>query len=361
MAAGDFSPSYMPDVLVKQQEMWAAGRSDRDLNHPEVGLQGVLSRQQVTFAEILRGDQCVGFKAAWLKSSANTVTDNSDSESNIEDCDLSGVEMESDSQTYAPNVFLRTSFMVTDDECKDLFTAQEKIARGMLDAKTKLKKTLSEKLVAFLNSNASASDFTIAKGAIHHTLDGVVHEIAPSDWNSDLLAEFQLHSDYNDLQSPYMLTGMNFWKDFWLTPYRTDFAKDKAQNVYQQGPFDIIFDPRNVDSVNDPAKRTYLIDAGALGWFSKNYNLSVTPDEIANDVYRYQESDMSLTFQNGGQSLPLTYDVYMKKGCYIKNGKARVPGWTFEVNLMGGLHVAPPDANDKNGIFAFDQIEAEAS
>lgn len=359
MAAGDFSASYLPDVLVRQEEIWADGRNTRELQHPEAALQGVLSRQQVTFDPILRGDQCVGFKAAWLKSGNTTVVDNSAGASDLENCDITGAEIESVSATYAPNIAFRTSFEVRDDECKDLFAAQDKIAYAMLNAKTQLKKSLSASLIAFLNSNASASEYTIARGAIHHTLSGSVQQIDPSLWNSDLLSEFFLHAEWNKFNNPYILSGSNFIKDFWIDPYRVDVAKT-SQNVYRQGPFDMVFDPRNVDTVN-ATKRSYLIDAGALGFFCKNNNAATVAEEITADTFRYQERDMSLTITNGGQSLPLTYDIYMKRGCHVKNGNARVPGWTFEVQLLGGLHAAPPDNDGKNGITIFDQVEEVAS
>lgn len=352
MAAGDFSASYLPDVLVRQEEVWADGRNTREVRHPEAALQGVLSRQMVNYDPILRGSECVGFKATWLKSANTTVVDNSDELSDLANCDITGAEIESVSTTYAPNIFLRHTFMVTDDECKDLFDAQTKIAYAMLNAKTQLKKTLSSKLIAFLNANASASKYTIALGGIHHTLTGTVQEIDPSLWTPDLLAEFDLHAQWHELDNPYILTGSNFYKDFWLTPFRSENSKT-THDVYPGGPFDFIFDARNVDTVN-ATKRSYLIDAGSLGFFVKNYNAATAPEEIKSDLWRYQERDMSVTVMNGGQAIPLTYDVYMSRGCYIKGGKARVPGWTFEVQLNGGMHVAPADLDGDNGILAFD-------
>src|SRR5690606_10057660 len=241
--------------------------------------KGVLERQAVTFDPILMGDQCVGYKAAWLKASVS-VTDNSDGESDLDACDMQGTEIESDNATYAPNISLRTGpILVKDDECKDMFDMQEKIARAMLTAKTELKKSLTQTLLTWLNANASASDYTIAYGAIHHTLNGVVQEIDPTEWTSDILAEFNLHAQYHKLNNPYILTGRNLYKDFWLTPFRTDFGNDAAQGVYTQGPYDLIFDPRNIDVFNS-VDRTYFIDAGALGFFVKNYNSSTTPEQI---------------------------------------------------------------------------------
>lgn len=355
MAAGDFSASYIPDVLVKQEQVWADSRADRELQHPEDALQGVLARQQVSFDPILRGGECVGYKAAWLKSGNTTVVDNSAGGSNLENCNITGDELESVSTTYAPNISLRATYQVKDDECKDLFDAQEKIARGALNAKTQLKKTLSTKLIGILNANGSASNFTIAEGAIHHTLSGVVHQIAPTDWTSDLIAEFMLHAAWNKFNAPYLINGSNFYKDYFLTPYRTDFGNQDAQGAYRQAGIDMVFDPMNVDGVNG-TKRTYMVDAGALGFFCKNYNGSVTAEQITADRFRWQERDMSLTFVNAGQTIPVTFDVYMERGCHVKNGTARVPGWTFEYQLNAGIHIAPPDGDSKNGITIFDKV-----
>ena len=136
MAAGDFSASQMPLVLLKQTRIFLGGarvNSQRNDSRLQT-VKAVLENQTARPIPVMTGRECTGVKITWLKACDESVVDCADGGFTAV-CDITGPEIESVAETLPNNLCLSKSFTVTDDECNDLFTYEDKMAEALLNAK----------------------------------------------------------------------------------------------------------------------------------------------------------------------------------------------------------------------------------
>jgi hypothetical protein len=337
MAQGDFSASYLGDILVKQQEMWANPRSLNQLNEYTETAQAILSNQMVRWLPIMEnGRKCIGVKATWLKDCDDTVTDCS-SGNNLSNCDISGHEIESDSKLYPENLCIRDSFKVMDDECKDQYEAQEKIAFAMIRSKQKIQKKLNTKIISFLDANITANLFTGTYGDI----DGTETYFAPSYWTQDIIAEFDLTNVMNKIRTPIVLNGSNLRTAVFNAQFN-QLNSDQKDQAAKFGHMKMYWDLLNIDTTVG-SKATYLVDAGGVGFFNLNNYMNTAPEQTndnQNSVV-WHETSPNLSYMNGNAEQPLKFDITMLRKCTVI-GSQRLWGYHYEVQLRGGLHLGPP-------------------
>lgn len=339
MAAGDFSASYLGDILVKQQEMWANPRSLNQLNEYTETARAVLTNQMVRWNPVLTdGKKCIGVNATWLKDCDDTVTDCS-SGNNLANCDITGNEIESVKKLYQENLCIRNTFVVNDDECKDTYDAMEKVAFAMIRAKQKIQKKLNEKVIAFLDANIMANAFTGTYGTIHGGTTSTY--FAANYWTQDLVAELDLTAVMNKLRTPLILHGTNLRTAFFNANFNqlNDNQKDQIAKFQH---FNMFWDVMNIDT-QLAKKVTFLFDAGGLGFFCRNNYDNVAPVNMNDNqnTHVWYETSPNLTWRNGTSDEPLKFDVTMLRKCIV-NGSQRRWGYHYEVQLRGGLHLGPP-------------------
>ena len=185
MAIGDFSASFLSEVQVRIDAVFANGRNQKELSYPMPALRSMLDRQNVSWNPILLGNRCVGMRADWLKDcQAPSLLDPKDA-----DCTITGQPIESVKQDYAPNFAEIETFRVTDDECKDVYTAQDKIAYNMATKSVKLARKVSQRLIAFLNANAQTNAWPDAPGI---NANGTTYEFLAIDETPDFFARLHL-------------------------------------------------------------------------------------------------------------------------------------------------------------------------
>lgn len=355
MAAGDFTASQLYDIKTRQETIFADPRSNRELKRPVGTVLAVAANQKVTWHPIMKGRKCVGVQAVWLKKCADTVVDFSSSNALV-DCDISATEIESNSLTLSPTFKLRDSFVVWDDECKDLIEVNEKIAWASIRTKVALEEKLNQKTIAFLNANKMVNAFTPAAGSIGVAAGapaGSQTRVDPAYWNEDIIAEFDLAAEFNELNSPYVINGTNLRSAFFNAAYNTLNSDEKDQKAKFQH-FDMYFDSRVINGITT-RKSTFIVDSGALGLWIQNENESEVPVEW-NDrkgMVAWRENSINLAYRDGSAVVPVAFDVYMYRDCKIAGNGARRMGWFFEYNLRGGIAVGPPDCNDGTGILEY--------
>lgn len=355
MAAGDFSASQMFAVKTRQEAIFADPRSNRELKRPVGTVAAVGANQQVTWNPIMKGRNCVGVQAYWLKKCTDTVVDFTSGNA-LANCDISATQIESDSLTLSPTFKLRDTFVVYDDQCADHIDAQEKIAWAALRTKVALEEKLNQKVIAFLNANKMVNQFTPASGSIGvaaGTPAGSETRVDPAYWNEDIIAEFDLASEFNELNSPYIVNGTNLRSAFFNAAYnvRNDDEKDQIAKFQH---FDMYFDSRVINGVTT-RKSTFIIDSGALGLWIQNENANDVPESQSDRkaMFTWRENSLNLSYRDGNSLVPVAFDVYMYKDCTVASNGARRWGWFFEYNLRGGIAVGPADCNDGTGILEY--------
>lgn len=360
MSAGDFSASAMNDVVVRATEIWQEPRSMSELRPQVQSAKTALQNQLVQIIPIMQGDTCIGVKSAWLKSCDDTVVDLTSSA--WSDCVITGSELESDNKVYGPTYNKVKSFTVWDEDCKDIYDVVDKIAYGQLKAKAALRKDLNATLIAYLQSNRCANEYSDTLGSIPVGTPTVT-EFTSAYWNEDLIAEFDLIREFNLMSgASYLISGTNLRNAEFNAKYNAANADGKDE-ILKLGHFPISFDPLNVDSTAG-AKSTFMVDPSAMAWFSWNQYQNEAPENKLdpNNTHVWKEYDPEISFQNGPRFEALSYDVEMQRLCKV-SGAAGVRhskryGWAFNYILRGGFILGPGDCNGGTGIQEFRNVES---
>lgn len=349
MAAGDFTASSLSDIQLKQAQMFKEGRHLRELTYPAHALKAFLERQRVAWHPILKGEKCIAVEASWLKDcAADGTTDGEDVT-----CDIAGLQIESDNEQYKPTFSLREIFAVTDDECRDMFAFQEKVAYSMLVKKTKLIKRFTTAFAAFIAAGATASVF-VPEGMTNNA--GTL-EFAPIDANPSFLAKIALAAEMNRFENYYLLSGITFWE----SKYNAQFEKlndDQRDREAKFNAFDMFWDPLNFQRLSIPNKM-FMIEAGSAGFFPQNDYMSLSPTELTSENWTWREK-IDLKYADDARLQDVYIDVRMTRECIVQEKDHRntpKAGWHFELLLSGGLILGPTDCTGGQGIIELEQVE----
>lgn len=345
MAAGSFSASLLGDIIRKQEEMWKNSRVNNNFDQPIETARVILANQQVAWDPIMNNARkCIGQKVVWLKQSDSTIGDGATAS-----CTIAGTEIESDSKTYAPNLILNREFKVLDDQCKDIFEVQDKIAYQMMWAKTLLLSAFNVKVIALLEANLMAN-VAPQSGTYNATTKATYY--TSGYWNQDLIAELNLSAIMNKINNPIILNGTNLYNAYFNSQYnvRNDNQKDQ---VAKFNHFNMYWDPRNIDSTVG-AKATYVIDTGVLGFFNQNEYNTLVPywNEDDKNTFTWREDLPGLSYMDNGVMKNCAVDVRMQRRC-AANGSNLAFGYYFDVIFRGGLVTAPLNVSTDKGILKF--------
>jgi aminopeptidase N len=108
------------------------------------------------------------------------------------------------------------------------------------------------------------------------------------------------------------------------------------------GAFPTYFDIANIDSVNDPALKTYMLSLGSMAMVSKAFNPDVP--ETTFDFIRYT---MRSAFMP-----ELVYDVWYNNKC--KEGQSRRVEHSWTIRLTADIFQNPQGCQNGNtGVLAF--------
>lgn len=357
MAAGDFTASAMASIIVKQEAIFADPRSNRELSFPLESAKALLENQLVRFGAVteMMGRKCPTVKATFLKACRDNTLDLTDSENDITDCDFAGTEIESDNIDLAANAAWKESFAVWDNECTDIYTVEDKLAYGLAVSTLNVEKRINTAVAAFLHAQAQANLYTGTYG----TIVGDVTNFPATEWTPDLLAEFDITAEFNEIRNPILLTGTNFKNAIYNAQYNFANLDQKDQKL----KFDAwrwYFDPRTIDSTVG-AKATFLFDAGAMAFWPKNEFANLAPMQVDGDTFVFAMPSRNLQYRDGNMMKPVMFDIYMKRVCDVATVGPRVVrrwGTIVEVHVAYGLQLGPEDCNNGSGILEFVNVPA---
>lgn len=349
MAAGDYSASALPDILLKIDELFADPRSARELQHPLESAKAVLENQMVRFIPTMLGDKCTGVNAAWLKSCADTSV-GCDGDDLLSDCEITGDELESDSKAFPDNFCYRDRFAVMDIDCKDKFEFDEKMAYGFATKTLQLEKNLNNAIITFLGANASANLYTNTLGTIQV---GGETDYKPEQYVPEtLFADLDLTAIFNEINNPILLSGTLMRNAFYNAGFN-NLNMDQKDQKAQFDAWNLYFDPRSVDSVAGE-QAMYMFDAGAMAFWCKNEFTNLAPNNQMDpaNTHTFALPSRHLMYRDGNAMKKVMFDVYTQRKCVISNG-LRKWGTHVEIQLRGGLHLGPLDCNSGSGILEF--------
>ena len=213
----------------------------------------------------------------------------------------------------------------------------------LLKADKELTESFAAYAVAQLEAFKGTNALTTGKGNVV----GTETYILPAYWTSAIVAYFNRVTIMNQFNSPMFITGSNLYEPTYVAKAMAANSDGKGDAALW-GSLNPFFDLWNIDTVNTPDLKSYLVSMGSVAMAFKNYNPS-TP-ERGFDHVRYT---MPARFIPG-----LTYDVYYNNSC-----NSRKENWlhNYTVKMKADIFLNPAgcDATNK-GVLAFTCGEAGA-
>lgn len=352
MAAGSFSASDLPDVIIKMNEMFGGDRLAPELNKDIDTIMALATRQTAKFDKmdvLLDVLDCRGAKVVFLKSCTNEAVDIVATP--ITDCALVGAETESASMTLANNLGWMESFKVLGSDCKDAFSVVDKIAHLMTVKMANLEEKINLAAIAFLMANEQA-----VADPLTYTETGNVVNVPEGAWTPAFLAEIAVMSKLSKLYNPFIISGSNLYVANFLADYRSA-SSPSVDAVLKSGPFDIYFDIQNIDTVVG-AKATFLVDPSSYVFWPSNQYENMAPEPFSNGstLYKWRQRAPRLQYNDNGSLKPVYFDVESQEACEVVGG-VKYTNYVFNIFFRGGLQLGPQvcDAS-ATGILQFNML-----
>jgi hypothetical protein len=364
MAAGDFTASQLCDLTLKIDQIYADPRNNRELEPNVDATKAILENQRATFHELmLDGKRCVGVKAAFLKSCDTTVDDCT---TPPEDCEISGVELESASIDLETDC-LQTNLSVLDDQCADVFSADDKVAFGIAQRIALIEENLNNAIIAWLIANATANVYSDGCGTIDGETGVTCFDAATwakgcntccddTTGGCNIWAELDLIARFNEIKNPVILSGTPLFNQAFCSPHLNKNDNGKAtQSILDQ--WNLYFDPRGVDTVaGEPT--AFMIEPWNVAFWAKSGKdtEAMTPVNLLDqyNTHVWQRPSTRLFYRDGSTIKPVMFDIrYQRRSSVSTNtGDCRL-GHHFNIKLNYGLGLGPNDCADGSGILQF--------
>lgn len=331
LAAGDFSPSVLSDVLIKMANMWKDDNVKSEFEADVEVVKAIMAEQTADVKLLEDPDKDREVKVSWIKPVDTTPTDFTDQ------CDIGGDQLETDVKTYALSYAKTTGFSVTDEVHRtNLFERSEVVAKGFLLRMKDLDEIIAQTLVAKIESFKGVNVVTNGKGTVVSTET----YIDPTLWDSGLFAYLFRVAKMNRMSNPFLLTGQNLYDQNWNAILdalnangKGDAAKFKAMRKY--------FDLFNIDVVNSPDLKTYMIDKGSIAMAFKS--------RFKGKVEEYTSGADQKRFSIASKNIPgVIYDVYYNNECTNNDIKHN---WSFVARF--DIFNAPAAVATRTGVLSF--------
>lgn len=313
-AAGTFTASALQSILAKADEMWVGNMGTRDyMAHTET-LNALLANQRPGMFRELEGEKDNTVKLIWLHDC------NEDTDACSNDCTVGGPELSSNSKDYTLNLCRTAGFNVDEKALRsNVFTMEEIVARGILNAQKKMDEWLNSQSISFLAANTGTSVY-FAKDWAQES-GGVNIEVPSSDFdNRRVIPKILLTAMRNNFDRPYTISGELLWLDAWEAAMNAANADGKGDAAKFQ-TLQRYHDLWAFDAANSPDEMLYVVNSGATAFVSKAY-YGDTPTEYMTQR-RWSRPSFNLpnvrydwVYTNECSSNEITH----KFSCYVKAG-----------------------------------------
>lgn len=333
MASGDFSCADLQTVLVTMDRVWANQQVNKDYVSYAESLRAIITEQTASFEALQSSEKDNKVKVFWIKDCDETISDCGN------DCVVGGSTPEADCKEYELDICKTTGFSVPEKRFRTSnLTREEVVARALLRRLKTMDEYLAKAVVAKLNAFAGVNQFSTSIGSVV----GTTTYIAPALWTADIAGYFAQVAIMNKLSNPFVLNGTNLWQQNWQAQFN-NLNQDQKDALAKLGSIRMYWDPFNVDTVNSPAKRSYLIDKGSVAFVNKAYYPLNNPVEyIGAGQTRYSIESRSIP--------GVFYDVVYTNEC-VNN--EIIHHWSLYVKA--GIFLNPLGCNDEvTGVLMFE-------
>lgn len=356
MAAGDFTPSALPKLLLALDDTMNDSRVQQrqTLMPPTDIIEQVKNIETANWNSVRPNDQnCMDFDVAWLEESdteATSLTGQSMIHRPV--CTFEGEELQSNKKTYRLDNVISIPVRIKDEDCGNMFDTGSKVSLALLQAQKKILERWGKALPPLIDAEAGANllngvSFTGQDWNIGET-NGTGTEIDPADLTLEKAVYYlQMAFQINKMQNPYIIDGGMFSFSAWLAGIQNGTGN---ADTGQWNAWKYIADRYRMDIVNMFAagymNKAFVIDQGQLAMPTVSFfpRLGSGENEVVANKYIY--SIPMTGFQLNGQ--PIYLDVtYLKKEEAIPGGSGRcLVVHDFLLELKWDLWKAPKYTSD---------------
>jgi hypothetical protein len=250
------------------------------------------------------------------------------------DCELGGETSSTNVAEYDVTFCKEVNFSFDENDFIDN-VYNPNVAKAFLKADKEITEAFAQYAVAQLEAFKGINVLTTGKG----TVAGTETSIPAAYWTPAIAAYLSRVSMMNKFVNPIFLSGSLLWEQYMV-------AQANAANANGKGDWNLwaglqpYFDMFNIDSVNDPSLKAYLISMGSVALGSKNYNPDIPA--VMFDMTKY-------TMQS--QFLGMKYDVFYNNAC---TGTQKLHKHNYQVRLKADIWANPAGCSPTNtGILSF--------
>lgn len=253
----------LPLVLERASNLWPDNMTAADFV-PQIETLNAIRDQQTARVQTVNLPDGVDVRIAWMNNCDIAVGDWVST-----DCTFSGPEADVDKIDLSIDQAKESKFSIPIDAWRDnIFGEADATAVNLNKVMVAQAEAVATYCVAVINANLGVNTYD-ADG--NWTISGTDTTIPAPEWReTDIFGDFQLAAKVNRFTNPFLLSGQNMYQLAYKA--RTSQANGEGKGDYVRlGEMPLYNDVFNVDSVNTPAKLTYMINRGTLAFASKGY------------------------------------------------------------------------------------------
>lgn len=271
----------------------------------------------------------VDVEVIWQNVCGQSVEDNTT-------CVIGGSKSSTNLEEYALTYEKKVSFSEDEADFTDNeFELYEAVAKQFVTADKNLAENFSQYCVSQLEAFRGWNTVEDGKG----TVVGSDTYVPPSYWNPSLVAYFQRVAILNQFTAPVFLSGNNLYEQMFIASANAANANGKGDAILYN-KLRMYFDLFNIDTVNDPDLKTYMLSTGSLALAYRARNPQ--KKEVVNGVFT--------RWQMKSEHLPFYYDVYYEPECTTDD----LVQHNFKIKLNADLFLNPTGCDDNNsGVLSF--------
>lgn len=323
MAAGDFSPSVLQDIMLRAEQVWSTGIRSQQYTANAVAARAILENQNARITAIENPEKDNTVRINWVDTCGTIVED---CESN---CTLDEPESESKGKDYDLTLCKKTGFSVDAEKTRtNIYTVQDISAENMANSLKVMDEWVAQqslvKLKAFAGRNAAPAPYTF--DAVNNTTN-----IPAADYNRKLVAYLMQQQILNKMPGAYYIDNGGLWLD-WTNAQLDAGNLDGRGDASRISALKMYFDQFNFGPAG-LTEDTFMVAPGAVAIANK-VRYTPTPTLIAGTIQQTRWTVQSPTLPG------IQYDVFYALTCKTVSNKEHIMH-TWRIEFNGDVFLNP--------------------
>lgn len=258
------------------------------------------------------------------------------------DCTLTGAAVDTDVQELAVDKCYEAAFSIPETALK---TNAAEFPKLVSQAVLRAEKAILEKYVAgiigVIDANKECATLTGLPTTWTCTLGDVAVPAAEMA-SLDVINEMALLAMMNDFADPFILSGRNLYIQY-MQAMQNAGNGEGVGDAARAALIRSYFDPKNIDTINAPDLKTYLLNRGTIATFE-----AATEGEPDGSIVTYNFGQQR--WRQESRLFPgIFFDVFYTDACATGS-----VSHTWKFKLSAGIWVNPAGcASDNKGIISF--------